>query len=259
MRIIPLDCGTMQFPYSFIYPGEEPADDGWLSASIAAFIIEHPDGLILFDTGCDPAGMRGSWPEAYRQIPFRESYLPAQLDALDIRPADIRYVVASHLHFDHAGCLHLFPDTPVFVNQAELDATLHAYENGLDLNAHLPSDIENWRKANLTWEPIPSDMQERELASGVTIVNLGAGHSWGMLGLLVELPAGNNYFLAADTIYTEKHMGPPPVVPTVVHDREGYRRTISSIASYASSHDAKIIYGHDIAQLQSLLDKGWIE
>lgn len=259
MKLYPLDCGVMKFPYSFILPDGQSEEDMWLPASIEAFLIESPEGLILFDTGCDPAGMLGNWPEDYSRIPFQESYLPAQLDAIGVKPEDIRYVIASHLHFDHAGCLHVFKNTPIFVSQAELDTTQHAYENGIDLNAHLPSDIENWRRANLPWKPVPSETIEYQLAPGVTIVNLGSGHSWGILGLLVELPEGGNHFLVSDAIYTEKHLGPPPIVPTVVHDIEGYRRTISFIEAYASRHDATLIYGHDTEQFRSLLEKDCIE
>ena len=259
MKIVPLDCGIMNFPYSFILPDGGSAKETWLPVSIAAYLIETTDGLILFDTGCDPAGMLGKWPEDYRQIPFEERYLPAQLDAIEVKPEDIRYVIASHLHFDHAGCLHLFKNTPIFVSQVELGATLHAYENGLDMDAHLPSDIENWRRADIAWQPIPSDTIEYQLSPGVTIVNLGPGHSWGILGLMVELSKGGNHFLVSDAIYTGKHLGPTPIVPVVVHDREGYLRTISMIESYASRNDAKIIYGHDAEQFRSLLKKGCIQ
>lgn len=259
MKLFPLDCGVMKFPRSSILPGGETQKDAWLSVHIAAFLIETPEGLLLFDTGCDPAGMLGSWPADYRRIPFQESYLPAQLDALGVKPEDIRYVIASHLHFDHAGCLHLFRNAQIFVSRAELDTTLHAYENGLDLNAHLPSDIENWRRADLAWEPISSETTEHRLATGVTIVNLGPGHSWGLLGLMVNLPGGGSHFLVSDAIYTGTHLGPPPIVPALVHDEEGYRRTISFIEAYASRHHATVVYGHDAEQFRSLRAKGCIE
>ena len=134
-----------------------------------------------------------------------------------------------------------------------------AYENGLDLNAHLPSDIENWKRADIRWEPVPSGTIECKLADGITIVNLGPGHSWGMLGLLAETPAGDNQFFVSDAVYTKKHLGPPEILPTMVHDSDGYFRTTAFIASYASRHNARIIYGHDAEQFASLLSKGRME
>lgn len=258
MRMFFLDCGIMKFPYSVIARDMQPQDDShkMVPAPISAFLIEHPEGRILFDTGCDPDGMKGNWPDAYRQIPYQESYLPQQLDELGIKPDDIGYVVASHLHFDHAGCLHICNKARIYVNKTELDTTMDAYRNGRELNAHLPSDIENWMRADLTWEPVSSETVP--LVDGVTIVNFGPGHSWGMLGLMVELPGGN-HFLVSDAIYTRENQGPPMKLPALLSDIEGYRKTIRRIESYAAENHATIVYGHDMRQYASWKARGCIE
>ena len=178
MRMFFLDCGIMKFPYSVIARDMQPQDDShkMVPAPISAFLIEHPEGRILFDTGCDPDGMKGKWPDAYRQIPYQESYLPQQLDELGVKPDDIGYVVASHLHFDHAGCLHICNKARIYVNKTELDTTMDAYRNGRDLNAHLPSDIENWMRADLTWEPVSSETAP--LVDGEFRARSFLGHAW---------------------------------------------------------------------------------
>ncbi|MGO8694382.1 MAG: N-acyl homoserine lactonase family protein [Rectinemataceae bacterium] len=257
MRMFLLDCGIIQLPRSAIIQdaGSQGDPTELLPLPIEAFLLEHNDGWILFDSGCDPDGISGNWPEDYRKIPFEGKYLPERLKALGVKPDDIRYVVASHLHFDHAGCLHLFKRARIFVNQAELDKTRYGFENRLDINAHLGSDIENWNRADLTWEKIPSDVNTRKLVDGVTILNFGSGHSWGMLGLMVELPSSGNYFLVSDTIYAKINHGPPERLPVMISDIDGYRKTVKVIESYASKYNATIVYGHDLAQFTSLLEK----
>jgi glyoxylase-like metal-dependent hydrolase (beta-lactamase superfamily II) len=256
-----LDCGIMELPYAVIDERSHNDQDRLMSFPVEAFLIEHPDGLILFDTGCDPDGIAGGWPEAYRRIPFQGSSLPERLKAMGLKPDDIKYVVVSHLHFDHAGCLKLFKNSRIFVNETELDKTLHAYENGHDLDAHLESDIANWIHADLTWEKISPDVDVLALADGIKIVNFGSGHSWGMLGLMVGLPVSGNYFLVSDAVYTRKNLGPPEILPAMLCDKERYRKTVRFIESYAVRNSATVIYGHDLEQFKALMEetKGCME
>ena len=62
----------------------------------------------MFDSGCHPQAMEGAWPEAMCANPYvfgREATLLSRLKQLNIEPSEIRYIVASHLHLDHAGGL----------------------------------------------------------------------------------------------------------------------------------------------------------
>ena len=256
MRMFLLDCGIIKIPRSAIIQDEESQKNPTelMPAPVQVFLIEHKEGWILFDSGCDPDGISGNWPEDYRKMPFEGMHLPARLETLGVRPDDIRRVVVSHLHFDHAGCLTLFKKARFIVSKTELDTTLHAYKNKLDMNAHLASDVENWMKADLAWEQIPPDVATVKLADGITLHNFGSGHSWGMLGLMVELPSSGNQFLISDAIYTRKNHGPPERLPGMLLDTEGYRKSIRFIESQASKSNATIIYGHDLAQFSALRD-----
>ena len=55
-----------------------------------------------------------------------EQEIGPQLERLGIRPGDVRWVVMTHLHTDHAGGLHHFPDNEILVSRAELE-----YASGL--------------------------------------------------------------------------------------------------------------------------------
>ncbi len=87
-----------------------------LDIPVSAYYIEHPDGNILFDTGCHPdwGGPNGRWPvdglqELFPHVGGEECMLPARLDMMGVGPDDVDYVVLSHLHCDHAGCVGIFP------------------------------------------------------------------------------------------------------------------------------------------------------
>ena len=53
--------------------------------------------------------------------------LPNTLKKIGYSPDDIKYVVLSHLHEDHAGCLEMFTKAQIYVNDEELKQVLRLY------------------------------------------------------------------------------------------------------------------------------------
>ena len=97
---------------------------------INVFVIEHRDGLVLFDTGQDrasitdpgyfPSGLLlGSLFSMARFEMTAEQTLTAQLKGLGYSPADVRTVVLSHLHGDHIGGLREVAQAELLVSRAE--------------------------------------------------------------------------------------------------------------------------------------------
>ena len=96
-------------------------------------------------------------------------------------------------------------------------------------------------------------MEEFDLTPSLKILNFRPGHSYGMLGLLVQLDSGKKYLLAADTIYTKGHMGPPVQIAGIAYDDEGYVRTVERIRETAEREHAEILFGHDMEQFGTLV------
>lgn len=229
-----------------------------ITIPVEAFLIEHDAGYVLFDAACDPEGMSGRWPEAFRVCPYiagEGRYLPERLAKIGVAPKDIRFVVASHLHLDHAGCLKYFTKARIYVNSEEFAKTLQAYLRKEGLGAHVPSDIEGWLDAGLTWQPMPPDIQELELVKDVSILNFGSGHSWGMLGLYVELPRSGPFLLVSDAAYTNESFESPPIMPAFLEDTVGYIATLARIKRLASERNAQIVCGHDLMDFRSLVGR----
>src|SRR2546423_7635125 len=96
---------------------------------IYAWVIEHPEGVIVVDTGetartAEP-GYFTWWHPFFRlaaRVQVRpEEEIGPQLRSLGIAPEDVRWVVLTHLHTDHAGGLHHFPKTEILLSRAEFD------------------------------------------------------------------------------------------------------------------------------------------
>lgn len=224
---------------------------------VPTFLFDHPEGLVLFDTACDPEGMSKNWPEYNKQVsPLvaeEGEYLPARLKALGISPEDIKYVVMSHLHTDHAGCLKLFKNAEVFVNELEIMEAMKQYAVREYQPAYIASDIKGWLEAELNWHLLAPGETEYQLLPGLTIVNFGSGHTFGMMGLLAELPKSGNFLLVSDALYTKENLGPPMKLAGLVHDTPGYIKTAELIKAYAEKHHAVILFGHDAEQFESLI------
>ncbi len=84
-----------------------------LEIPVHGFLIKHPDGAGLVDTGY---GTDVSLIKEFRavMVPIVEA-----LRRHDVEPGDIQWVINSHLHFDHCGQNGVFPHAPVYVQRQE--------------------------------------------------------------------------------------------------------------------------------------------
>lgn len=228
----------------------------WVDVPVYTVLIEHPDGLVLFDTASHPDAMTERWAELnMARTPYfatEEQLLPNALARLGFKPEDLNYVVVSHLHEDHGGCLEMFKNAEIIVHDDEFTQTMKLYGLNKDFGACIKADIAAWLAAGLKWRLIERDEGDVELLEGLTILNFGAGHSFGMLGLLIELERDGNIILASDTVFTRTNYGPPIVFPGLNYDSLGYVRTIKKIWKLAKEKQAQVWFGHDIEQFSEL-------
>ena len=225
------------------------------SIPIHSFLFETECGYVLFDTGCDPDGMEKNWPEWLRENPYigAEKETPKnQISYIGVKSSDISFVVMSHLHVDHAGTLKEFTSAEVYVSRLEFTKTMRDYAEGKLDGFHVKSDVESWLYNEIKWHLIPDDIKEVEICEGLQVLHFGSGHSYGMCGIYAELPKGGTYILAADTIYTSEHLGPPAKVAGIVYDEIGYFDTIERIRSLSNAKNATILFGHDMKQFKTL-------
>src|SRR6202165_3999605 len=84
-----------------------------LEIPVHGFLMKHPGGAGLVDTGY---GTPLELIKDYR--PVNASVADA-LRGHDVHPSDIRWVINSHLHFDHCGQNAVFPQAPFYVQREE--------------------------------------------------------------------------------------------------------------------------------------------
>ena len=261
-----LDLGQIRLDRNFIVAGSTYASPGIPGSGageltdipIAAYLVKHQRGHVLYDTGCHPncMGSSGRWAaEMQRDFPWtggEECTLPSRLRALGLTPDDIPTVVLSHLHCDHAGCVEFFRKSTVYVHEDEFSGAMTHYARHNHRSSYVWKDMDAWMRSPLDWTFVGRDEAEIDLADGVRILNLGSGHSYGMLALTVRLQRHRSVLLASDACYCRANLGPPARVPGILFDSLGYRRSIDRLNRVATDRDLDIWFGHDPEQFATL-------
>lgn len=232
---------------SFATRQERSPQTPWYKSPTMTVVIEHPDGNILFDTSC-PRDWRQRW--AGTPIPDEflydnttdEQYLDASMGRLGLRPEDITTVVASHLHYDHAGNLGLFAGTGARILAHEKEVEGATGFDGDFLGAHIKRDYQD-----VSIETVSGDT---EIAPGVTLLEL-PGHTWGTMGLLVNLPHTGPLIFTSDAVYMRESYGPPAVGSPIAWSSLDWLRSVERVRALAEKHNAMVVFGHDAHAISS--------
>jgi glyoxylase-like metal-dependent hydrolase (beta-lactamase superfamily II) len=221
---------------------------------IYAFAIEHPEGVIVVDTGeTAKTSERRYFPgwHPYFRFGLREWVAPdeeigPQLRQLGIAAADVRQVVLTHFHTDHAGGLEHFPHTEILASRADIAA---ASGRAGRVRGYVNNRFPTW------FDPAPVDLPTRPFgpfaeslpltkAGDVTLVPL-PGHTAGQLGVVVE-DGAETILLAGDASYSQELML-RGAVDGVSPDERVARETIKRVQTFVASRPTVYLVAHDPA------------
>jgi glyoxylase-like metal-dependent hydrolase (beta-lactamase superfamily II) len=121
IRLYAADCGKLDFKDMSFFSDSGEYDGRSGSIVVPCFIIRHPKGNLVWDTGLGDK-LVGK-PDAGQNPGVRmlvTQTLVEQLKSIGLAPADVTYVAFSHLHFDHTGNANLFASATWIINKADL-------------------------------------------------------------------------------------------------------------------------------------------
>jgi N-acyl homoserine lactone hydrolase len=228
-------------------------DPNWTEPlPIFAFVIEHAEGLIVVDTGetarVTEPGYFPRWHPYFRygarEWVQPEEEIGPQMRAMGLDPNDVRWVLLTHLHTDHAGGLAHFPKAEHLVARSE-------YANATStmglVRGYLPNRWPRWFNPTLIdmqpepIEPFPGSYPVTQ-AGDVCFVPT-PGHTAGHLSVLVTAPEVN-YFLAGDASYTLALMLAEQV-DGVAPDRLAAKQTLERVHAFCRAAPTVYLPSHD--------------
>lgn len=252
MRIHPLSLGTLHMTEEMLYGvGGDP--DKIIDAPTWAVLIEHEDGLVLVDCGCQQLPQVD--PAAAAIYVYRpEELLTDQLARFGYTPADVTHLVLTHAHVDHAGNACLFRKAKIYIDAAEYAGALD------DRRSYLAGERPNMPFQHLTsWDSslafVPVQAQRTQLLPGITLVRFPRGHAYGFLAVVISGKPGH-LILASDLAYTPEAMTRRP--PTLVTDPAGYLQGIDLLKALTREYPGEIWYGHCPEQFAAIRDKTFV-
>jgi len=230
--------------------------EDWLKVPVQAFLVEHPGaGPLLIDTGFHPSV--AAKPQAnlgrLSQFTFRnlemtpDQAVSAQLRRRGIEAAQIKVVVMTHLHFDHASAISEYPESTFVVSAAEWAAAskqgqYHGYvkrqfDHGFDWRL---LDFEGRDAESFAGFARSFDL----FGDGSVRAVYTPGHSLGHMSVVVRTGRGE-VLVAGDAIYLRKTLVDTHL-PYRTEDEHLFRRSLREIRQYATeTPEALIVPGHD--------------
>lgn len=213
---------------------------------VPGYLIQTDNGVnIVVDTGFSPEIVTASRQPGYTGMPIRDAVLITdRLATLGIAPADVRYVIATHLDPDHAGQHDAFPNAEIVIQRAQY----HAAKTGTDRRYTM--NRSHWDAPGLRYRFVDGDT---EFFPGIVLIET-SGHVPGHQSVLVRLPKTGPVLLTIDAI---DHTGQrDPETRKVSHfdaDEEAVRASTRKLRDLAERERvALIIYGHDRRQWKTL-------
>lgn len=244
MKLYFFECGVLRCDKSLITMGRDVGKK--IDIPVPFFLIQHPKGTLLFDTGNAKAvavDARKHWGvavDAYEPIMSREQYCVDQLATIGIKPEEIKYIVLSHLHLDHAGGLADFPNAKILVQRTEMEwaYTCDFYQKAAYIRADFDLPLNYYLLEG--WRDDPYDI----FGDGTVCIWYTPGHSPGHQALLIRMPKSGPILLTGDCCYTEEILN-EDVLPGLVWNCAETVKSIKRIRYARDVLGATIVTGHD--------------
>jgi glyoxylase-like metal-dependent hydrolase (beta-lactamase superfamily II) len=172
-------------------------------------LLETDEGLILVDTGL---GMQDIlYPSQRLSFTFRlimnavfdtnETALK-QIEGLGFSKIDVKYIICTHLHEDHAGGINDFPEAEVLLPEKEYMAVFTTPSTGAGYSFKQLKNIK-WHSILVggeTWHGFTT----QKVFNDIYLVDL-EGHTLGQCGVLINYN-NKQYFHCADAYYSRRSL-----------------------------------------------------
>jgi glyoxylase-like metal-dependent hydrolase (beta-lactamase superfamily II) len=225
------------FAVSDLVAGADPSRK--MDIAMMFWVIRGEGHNILVDSGFYR-------PQFFRDWHVRDYIKPSEaVVKLGLKPEDITDVVITHMHWDHADGMDLFPKATVWIQKDEYAYyTGEAWQQSKDAHGGIePDDVLAIVKANLAGRVRFVNGDAQQLLPGISAY-IGGKHTWASQYLTVNTAAGT-VVLASDNVYLYENLDThKPIAETL--DAASNLRAQQRMEQLASDRRL-IVPGHDPA------------
>ena len=245
-KLYVFDCGILHFADvgRFGFKKEEVATT---EMSVACFLVTHPKGTLIWDTGAvpdyawvptgNPTTQHIVLPDLQQRDVTMVKSLKGQLAEVGYSPSDITYLALSHYHYDHTANANEFAGATWLVRQAERQAMFAEESAGTTQ----PSTYSALRDSKTL---ILENDEHDVFGDGTVVIKSAPGHTPGHQILYLKLAKAGGVVLSGD-LYHYPEERKLDRVPTYEFNPEQTRASRVVIEAFLKKTGAQLWIQHD--------------
>jgi glyoxylase-like metal-dependent hydrolase (beta-lactamase superfamily II) len=207
---------------------------------VASYLIVHPKGTLMWDTGAIPDSALNAEGTPVTQRFFTASKtLKSQLAAAGFKASDVTYLGLSHYHGDHTANANDFAGATWLVQQPERDAMFAEKQPAI-------TQLANYAALKNSKTKILNGEDYDVFGDGTVVIKAAYGHTPGHQVLFVKLANTGPVLLAGDLYHYQEERGTNKV-PTFEFNREQSLASRVVIEAFLKKSGAQLWIEHDLA------------
>jgi N-acyl homoserine lactone hydrolase len=250
MKLYVFSSGALTIDKSALQSSAPP---GKFQIPVGFFLIKHPKGNVLFDTGNNDRLIQDPtyWGPLASLDPVRtpDVAIDTQLAKAGVKPSDINYVVLGHMHLDHAGNVGKFPTSTIVVQRDEIinaffpPATFAGPYITTDFSM-LRSDVGSGKANKQPMIELKGDLDL--FGDGSVYVHRAVSHTPGSQLVVVRLPKTGTVVLTGDVCYLTENLN-KDILPSIglTFDPAGMFDAYQYIKRTRDTEKGDVIFAHD--------------
>jgi N-acyl homoserine lactone hydrolase len=243
LRLYVLDCGRITVANGDSM-GFKPGELATANMVTPCFLITHPKGTMMWDTGEIPDGAFASGVAPQKQGAFTvDRPLLPQLAAIGYTPADITYLALSHYHGDHVANANAFAGSTCIVQQGDRDAIFGPRP---DTNQRLgavaaPAFFTELAKSKTI---LLKGEDHDVFGDGSVVIKFTPGHTPGHQSLFLKLAKTGPVLLSGDLYHYPEEITYKRI-PSFDFDKDQTARSRAMIEDFVKKNHAQLWIQHD--------------